>query len=79
MISDEFQHRSRLKQKKKPRVEVLIFSFPSLLTCVLGVQKNRLIETALLSCQNICLGWEIRKIFLITVWSVIVAISVNTH
>ena len=28
----------------------------------MGAQKNRLIETVLLSTHNICLGWEIRKI-----------------
>ena len=27
----------------------------------MGVQKNRLIETVLLSTLNICFGWEIRK------------------
>ena len=34
----------------------------SLLTCVLGAQKNRFIETVLLSTHNICFGWEIRKL-----------------
>ena len=29
----------------------------------MGAQKNRLIETVLLSTHNICFGWEIRKIF----------------
>ena len=28
----------------------------------LGAQKNRLIETVLLSTHNICFDWEIRKI-----------------
>ena len=41
-----------------------IFSYPSVLTYVLGAQKNRLIETVLLSSQNICFGWEIRKFIL---------------
>ena len=31
------------------------------LTYVLGAQKNRLIETVLLSTHNICFGWELRK------------------
>ena len=31
-----------------------IFSYPSVLTYVLGAQKNRLIETVLLSVYNIC-------------------------
>ena len=29
---------------------------------VLGAQKNRLIETVLLSTNNICFVWEVRKI-----------------
>ena len=29
----------------------------------LGAQKNRLIETVLLSTHNICFGWEIRKLY----------------
>ena len=35
-------------------------SYPSVLTYVLGTQKNHLIE--LQSTNNICLGWEIRKL-----------------
>ena len=38
-------------------------SYPLVLTYVLGAQKNRLIETVLLSTHNICFGCEIRKIF----------------
>ena len=38
-----------------------MLSYPSVLTNVLGAQKNRLIETVLLSTHNICLGLEIRK------------------
>ena len=41
---------------------MLIFSYPSVLTYVLGAQKNRLIETVLLSTHNICFGCEIRKL-----------------
>ena len=40
---------------------VIIFLFISL-TCVLGAQKNRLIETVLLSTHNIYFGQEIRKL-----------------
>ena len=40
-----------------------IFSYPSVLTYVLGAQKNHIIETVLLSTHNICFGWEIRKLF----------------
>ena len=34
-------------------------SYPSFLTYILGAQKNRHIETVLLSTHNICFGWEI--------------------
>ena len=36
--------------------KLLIFSYPSVLMYVLGAQKNRLIETILLSTHNICFG-----------------------
>ena len=36
-----------------------IFSYPSVLTYVLGAQKNRLIETDLLSIHDNCIGCEI--------------------
>ena len=36
---------------------VLIFSYPSVLTYVLGVLKNRLNETVLLSTNSICFGF----------------------
>ena len=39
-----------------------MFSYPSILTYVLGAQMNGLIEMVLLSTQNICFGWEIRKL-----------------
>ena len=35
--------------------------FLSVLTYVLGAQKNRLNETVLLSTQNICFGWDMIK------------------
>ena len=34
-----------------------MFSYQAVLTYVLGAQKNRLIETVLLSTYNICFGW----------------------
>ena len=37
-------------------VNLLIISYPVVLTCVLGAQKNCLIETVLLSTHNICFG-----------------------
>ena len=43
-------------------VKLYIFSYPSVLTHVLGAQKNRLIETVLLSTHNICFGLETRKL-----------------
>ena len=42
--------------KKKLSVKLLIFSYPPVLTYVLGAQKNRLIETVLLSTHNIFFG-----------------------
>ena len=39
-------------------VKMLMFSLPSVLTYVLGAQKNRLIETVLLSTHNKYCGWE---------------------
>ena len=44
---------------KKISVKWLIFSNPSVLTFVLGAQKNRFIEMVLLSTHNICFGGEI--------------------
>ena len=35
-------------------VKLYFISYPSVYTCVLGAQKNRLIETVLLSTHNIC-------------------------
>ena len=43
--------------QKKISVKLKIFSYPSMLTFVLGAQKNRLIETILLSTHNISFGW----------------------
>ena len=37
-----------------------LFPYPSIKTCVLEAQKNRLIETVLLSTHNICFDQEIR-------------------
>ena len=46
----------------KCNFECKIVSYPSVLTYVLVAQKNRLIETVLLSTRNIFFGWEIRKL-----------------
>ena len=43
--------------------KLCILSHSPILTFVLGAQKNRLIETVLLSTHNICFGGEIRKLF----------------
>ena len=51
-----------LDKKKISSVKMLIFSYLSVLTYVFGAQKNRLIETVLLSTHNICFGREIRKL-----------------
>ena len=45
-----------------------IFSYPLVLTYFLGAQKNRLIETVLLSTHNIGFGWEIRKLSFCYTW-----------
>ena len=37
-------------------VKLLFFSYPSILTCVLGALKNLIIETVLLGTHNICFG-----------------------
>ena len=47
-------------------LKLKIFSYPLIATFVLGAQKNRLIETVLLSTHNIYFGLELRKLFLIT-------------
>ena len=45
-----------LDKPKFLSVKFLIFSYLSVFTYVLGAQKNRLIETNLLSTHNICFG-----------------------
>ena len=37
-------------------IKLQIFSCPLILTCVFGSQKNHLIETDLLSANNVCFG-----------------------
>ena len=44
-------------------MKLLLFPYQSIESCVLGAQKNRLIETVLLSTHNICFGREIKKTF----------------
>ena len=46
----------RFRQTKILSVKLSIFSYPSVLTYVLGAQKNHLIETVLLSTHNIGFG-----------------------
>ena len=46
-------------------VNAPIFSYPSVLTYVMGAQKDHLIETVLLSTHSICFGGEIRKLFFV--------------
>ena len=43
-------------KQKNVSVKVRLFSYPSVLSCDLGAQKNRLNETVLLSTHNICFG-----------------------
>ena len=43
------------------QLKLNLFPYLLILTYVLGAQKNRLIETVLLSTHYICFGLEIRK------------------
>ena len=46
---------SQVRYKKNIlSIKLSIFPYPSVLSYVLGSQKNRLIETVLLSTHNIC-------------------------
>ena len=47
-------------------VKLVLFFYPSILTCVLGAKNNRLIETVILSTHNICFGGESKDYILIT-------------
>ena len=51
----ETLHRSKLKMNFEPKIVNIFW------TSVLCPQKNRLIETVLLSTYNTCFGYEIRK------------------
>ena len=42
--------------KQKKSAEIIYIFLPIILAYVLGAQKNRLIETVLLSTHNICFG-----------------------
>ena len=44
------------EQKMGEHVKLQIFSYPSVSAFDLGDQKNRLVETVLLSTHNICFG-----------------------
>ena len=55
----------RFRYTKKFSLKLLIFSYPSVLAYVLGAQKNRLIETVLLSTNNICFGLNKKIVFLL--------------
>ena len=43
-------------------LKIAFVPYPSILTCVLDAEKNRLIERVLFSTHNICFDLEIRKI-----------------
>ena len=47
---------------KKFQCKIVNIFLPINLTYVLGAQKNRLIETVLLSTHNMCFGLEIKKL-----------------
>ena len=59
--NNQLRVRSLVQIRKDLGIKLLIFSYPSDLTYVVGAQKNRLIETVLLSTHNISFGKEIRK------------------
>ena len=56
-------NKSHLMCNKKFQCKIVNAFLPIFLSHVLGAQKNRLIETVLLSTHNICFGSEIRKLF----------------
>ena len=53
-VTCKYNHTFRLKINFS--VKMLIFSYPSIFTYILGAQKNHLIDTVLLSTHNICFG-----------------------
>ena len=50
---------SQVYINKNFQCKIVNISYPSILTYVLGAQKNRLIEMVLLSTHNICFGLSI--------------------
>ena len=57
VLKQLFWDREPKGQLRKNNLRKLrLFSYPSVETCVLGAQKNRLIATVLLSTHNICFG-----------------------
>ena len=52
--------------KKCLSVKLLVSSYSSVLTYILGAQKNSLVEMVPLSTHNIHFGLEITKIFLVS-------------
>ena len=62
------------------RLKLHLFPYSSILTCVLGAQKNRLIETVLLSTHSTSFGYIIRKIiFQYTLLSGGLYITISIH
>ena len=55
----------QINKNTKSELNLWIFPGPSVLTSVLGAQKNRLREMVLLSTHNICFGWKMKKLYLI--------------
>ena len=60
-LVEKNKHKHRFRLRKNFSIKLLIFTYPSVLTYVLGAKKICLFETVLLSTHNICFGWEIRK------------------
>ena len=56
-VGIEFSHKNNAGDlTKNVSLKLRIFSYPSVLTFVLGAPKNHLIETVLLRIHNICFG-----------------------
>ena len=66
VVPAEVIYRYMSRKTEKLDVNLWVFSYLSFfLTFILGAQKNCVIEAVLLSTQNLCLVWEMRKIIFI--------------
>ena len=59
LIIVSYIYKAGVNKSRKAKImptKLQLFSYPLVSTYVLGAQKNRLIETVLLSTHNICFG-----------------------